>query len=93
MYFKDFPQMLYDFKITNATGEGTQATAVANIAGGGVISANIINGGSGYTTANVTFSAPQTTGVTASGRAVIVNGVVTGIVITCLLYTSPSPRD
>lgn len=56
--------------------------------GGGIIGANIINGGSGYTTATVTFSAPvwrtfgYNHGATAAGTAVITDGVITGIIMT-----------
>jgi len=81
MYFKDFPKVLYDFDINTKKSEGTQATAIANLAAGGVGSVTIVNPGSGYTSASVTFSEPDTAGVTASAKAVISNGVITNIIM------------
>lgn len=81
MYFKDFPNVLYDFDINTKKSEGTQATAIANLTAGGVGSVSITNPGSGYTSASVTFSEPETAGVTASATAVISNGVITNIIM------------
>ncbi len=60
-------------------GGGSSATASATLA---VTAVTITAGGSGYTLVpTVTFSAPGT-GVTATGTAVVSNGVVTAIIIT-----------
>jgi hypothetical protein len=64
---------------------GTTGSSDDGIGGEGVASVTITNGGSDYSSATttVTFSAPQLpTGVTATGTATIVAGVVTGVVIT-----------
>lgn len=64
---------------------GTNGTDDDRIGGEGVDSVTITNGGSNYAagTTTVTFSAPQLPGgVTATGTATIVGGVVTDIVIT-----------
>jgi FtsP/CotA-like multicopper oxidase with cupredoxin domain len=45
------------------------------------LTVRVVEGGTGYTTAGVTFSAP-TAGVTATGTAQVLNGAVTGITIT-----------
>ncbi len=81
MYFKDFPKVLYDFDINTKKGSGVQATAIANLSADGVGSVSILNGGSGYTTASITFSEPENTGVTATAYAVINNGIVTNIIM------------
>lgn len=81
MYFKDFPTILYDFDINAKKSEGTQATGIANLTGGGVGSVTITNPGSGYTSASVTFSEPENVGVTASAKAVVTNGVITNIIM------------
>jgi hypothetical protein len=81
MYFKDFPQTLYDFDVNSKKSEGTQATAIANLTAGGVGSVTITNPGSGYTSASVTFSEPENVGVTASAKAVVTNGVITNIIM------------
>lgn len=81
MYFKDFPTILYDFDINSKKSEGTQATAIANLTAGGVGSVTITNPGSGYTSASVTFSEPENTGVTASATAVVSNGMITNIIM------------
>lgn len=81
MYFKDFPQVLYDFDINTKKSDGTQATAYANLSADGVGSVSILNPGSGYTTASITFSEPETTGVTATAYAVIQNGMITNIIM------------
>jgi len=81
MYFKDFPKILYDFDITSGQTAGVQATAYANLASDGVGSVSILNSGSGYKTASISFSPPENTGVTATAYPVIVNGVITKIII------------
>jgi hypothetical protein len=48
----------------------------------GIQGVNVINGGSGYTSATVTFSAPASGGIQATGTVTISSGVVTGIVMT-----------
>lgn len=48
---------------------------------GKVTAVTITNGGTNYTTATVTFSAP-TVGITATGTATITDGSITGITIT-----------
>jgi hypothetical protein len=81
MYFKDFPKILYDFDVNVTKGNGVQATAIANLSADGVGSVSILNGGSGYTTASITFSEPENTGVTATAYAVINNGIITNIIM------------
>ena len=81
MYFKDFPRILYDFDISTKKIAGEQATAYASLSADGVGSVTITNAGSGYTTASVTFSEPDNTGVTASARAIIENGQITKIIM------------
>jgi hypothetical protein len=86
MYFKNFPKMLYDFDITKIVGSGTQAKATALIAGGRVTGVRIDNSGSGYVSAQVTFSAPdeqfQGNQLAAQAFAVIDNGSITEIIMT-----------
>ena len=82
MYFKNFPKMLYDFDITKTVGSGTQATATAFMAGGVVTGVQINNPGSGYISAQVTFSAPEESDLAAVAFATITNGVISDIVIT-----------
>lgn len=92
MYFKEFPDFLYDFDFITRKGEGLPATAMANISGGLVTSVNVTNGGTGYKTATVNFSPPQLVpGVTATAEATIANGIITNIVIINpgVGYTSP----
>ena len=48
----------------------------------GIQGVNVINGGSGYSAASVTFSAPPAGGTTATGTVTLSSGVVTGIVMT-----------
>lgn len=52
------------------TGDGTGASYTANVSGGAVTSFNKISGGTGYTTATITLSAPQTP-VQATAIAII----------------------
>lgn len=87
MYFKNFPRFLYDFDITKTIGSGTQATATAYIGGGVVTGVTIDNPGSGYISAQITFSAPdETDGAgnvsAAAAFAVIENGNITEITMT-----------
>jgi hypothetical protein len=92
MYFKDFPEFLYDFDIQRIEGGGLQAYGTANISGGVVSSVSITDGGTGYKTAIVNFSAPQVEpGVTATARAIVSNGIITQIVMINggVGYTSP----
>lgn len=81
MYFKNFTKTLYDFDVTTRDGDGRQAVLEAVISGGGVNAVNIIDGGSGYQSANIGFSAPQNSGVTATASAVITGGAITAVVI------------
>lgn len=56
---------------------------VANATTGSVDSVTVTAGGSGYTTATVVFSAPQTPGgVTATGTVTVAGGEITGVTIT-----------
>lgn len=85
MYFKEFSTTLYDFDITTKQGDGTQAVLQAILSGGGVASVNIVNGGSGYSSANIGFSAPDNQdagGVTATARAIVDGGAIVSVVIT-----------
>lgn len=81
MYFKEFPTILYDFDVNVTSSKGRQATATANLSADGVGSITITDQGSGYTTASVTFSEPDNTGVTASAYAVISDGKITNIIM------------
>lgn len=81
MYFKDFPKILYDFDVNSKRVGGTQATGYASLSADGVGSVTITNPGSGYTTASITFSEPENTGVTASAYAVIENGMISKIIM------------
>lgn len=81
MYFKEFTKTLYDFDITTKEGEGRQAVLEAVLSGGGVSAVNIIDGGTGYKAANIGFTEPQTSGVTATAYAVIVDGAISSIVM------------
>ena len=92
MYFKEFSNIYYDYDITRQIGTGTQAVATAAVGGGIVTSVAINDGGTGYTEASVTFTAPQTEpGVTATARAIVSNGVITQIVVINggVGYTTP----
>lgn len=82
MYFKNFPKFLYDYDIKTTVGSGTQARATSLLSGTSVGSVNIVDGGSGYINATVTFSAPEYGDVAATAFAVIESGVITDIVIT-----------
>jgi hypothetical protein len=86
MYFKNFPKMLYDFDITKVSGSGTQAKATAFIAGGAITGVSIDDGGTGYVSADVIFSAPneiyQGSQSAAQAFAVVNNGSITEIVMT-----------
>lgn len=82
MYFEDFPQFLYDFDITKTVGTGTQAKATAHMSGGSVTSVTIDNPGSGYISAQITFSAPEQSDYAATAFAVISNGSIQDIVLT-----------
>ena len=48
----------------------------------GIQGVNVITGGSGYSSATVSFSAPLAGGVQATGTVVLSSGVVTGILMT-----------
>lgn len=66
-------------------GDGADAKAVSSVnADGTVSSITIINGGSGYTSANITItdSASTPTGSGATATAIITDGSITGITIT-----------
>ena len=82
MYFKNFPKFLYDFDVTKTVGTGTQAKAIAFISGGAVTGIEIIDPGSGYISAQVTFSAPEEADVAAQAFATVQNGQITDITIT-----------
>ncbi|MFA9274883.1 MAG: hypothetical protein ACEQSE_08415 [Candidatus Aquirickettsiella gammari] len=62
---------------------GTQATAIATMEGGVVLSVQVLNGGSGYIAPpTITIGSPGNGGMTATAVAVIENGVVTQINVT-----------
>jgi hypothetical protein len=86
MYFKNFPKMLYDFDITRISGSGTQAKATAFIGGGVITGVRIDDGGTGYVSADIIFSAPNESFMgnqsAAQGFAVVNNGSITEIVMT-----------
>lgn len=81
MYFKEFPTILYDFDVNTTTSKGVQAQATCSLSADGVGAVSITNQGSGYSTASVTFSQPENTGVTASAYAVISDGKVVNIIM------------
>jgi hypothetical protein len=60
---------------------GVQATAVANMAGSSITSAAVAAGGTGYTSAAITFTAAPG-GTAATGTVQVTDGAVTGITIT-----------
>ena len=60
---------------------------------GVVDSINVDTQGVGYTTATVSFSGGGGVGAEASASLSVLDGYVSGLNVTCLLYTSPSPRD
>jgi hypothetical protein len=65
---------------TGDTGTGAAATAVLS---GAAVTGTTVTGGSGYSTATVTFSAPQVAGgTTATGTAVLASRGVATIAIT-----------
>jgi len=86
MYFKNFPKMLYDFDITKVVGSGTQAKATAFIAGGQVTGVRIDDGGTGYVSATITFSAPneqfQGNQLAAQAFAIVENGSIREVIMT-----------
>jgi hypothetical protein len=82
MYFKNFPKFLYDFDITKTVGTGTQAKATASMSGGQVTGVTIIDPGSGYISASITFSAPESSDYAAQAFATVQNGQITDITIT-----------
>ena len=82
MYFKNFPKFLYDFDIKKTVGSGTQAKATAFMAGGAVTGVTITDPGSGYISAQVTFSAPEESDYAAQAFATVQNGQITDITIT-----------
>lgn len=82
MYFKNFPKFLYDFDITKTIGSGTQAKATAFIGGGAVTGVAITDPGSGYISAQVTFSFPEESEYAATAFATISDGQITDITIT-----------
>lgn len=82
MYFKNFPKFLYDFDITKTIGSGTQAKATAFMGGGAVTGVTITDPGSGYISAQVTFSAPEESEYAAQAFATISDGQITDITIT-----------
>ena len=75
--------------ISSASGDGASASALVN----GVKDSILLDGGKGYSDTNpptVVIQAPTSSGsVQAELKAVVTNGQVS----SCLLYTSPSPRD
>lgn len=81
MYFKEFPTILYDFDVNTTTSKGVQAQATCSLSADGVAAVTITNQGSGYSTASITFSQPENTGVTASAYAVISDGKVVNIIM------------
>lgn len=72
-YVKNPPDMIWAYK-SDSNGRPVYTTGIQGV--------NVIYGGSGYTSATVTFSAPPAGGVTATGTVTIVSGVITGIVMT-----------
>jgi hypothetical protein len=67
--------------VGNFTSAGSGATATATISGGGVLSAAVGVGGSGYTVAPTVFFCGGS-GTGATGTATVSAGVVTGITVT-----------
>jgi hypothetical protein len=75
-----------------APTSGTTATGTAVMSGGSLATVHVDNAGTGYTTATMTFSAPQITGgVTATAVLGLSGGSITSITITNAGsgYTSP----
>jgi hypothetical protein len=59
----------------------TPLDGVSGSVGGAVQHVNVTAGGTGYTTATVTFAAPPAGGVQATGTAIATAGVITGVTI------------
>jgi hypothetical protein len=72
-YVANPPDMVWAYA-DNANGIPVFTTGIQGV--------NVITGGSGYSSATVTFSAPSIGGVQATGTVTLSGGVVTGIVMT-----------
>lgn len=72
-YVGNPPNMIWGYTLNN-NGIPIYTTGIQEV--------NVITGGSGYSSATVTFSPPDTGGVQATGTVVIVGGVITQILIT-----------
>lgn len=69
--------------IFTAPTSGTTATGTANMSGGSLLTVHVDNAGTGYTTATMTFSAPDLAGgVTATATLGLSGGSITSITIT-----------
>ena len=82
---------------TSVNGLGSGAMGVASIVGGFVTAVNILNPGSGYTSAppTVVFNGGGGTGATATATISLATGKVTGVTVTSggIGYTSATPAD
>ena len=82
-------------------GNNASAGTVSSVSQGSIDEVVILNGGTGYQINDtVVFNNTNTNGVGAAARVSVVGGSVlledataSDNLSTCLLYTSPSPRD
>lgn len=72
-YIKNPPNMIWAYR-TDSNSRPTYSTGIQGV--------DVINGGSGYSAATITFSAPPAGGVTATGTVLITGGVITKIIMT-----------
>ena len=83
--------------ISSPGGGGTQATGTLTINGGQITGVTLNNNGQGYytapSTAGSTITINTSTGSNAVLTSIIRSRLEVDILNSCLLYTSPSPRD
>jgi len=84
MYFKSFPNFLYDFEMSSKVSDGNQAEGKSTLIGDVVAAIFMSDIGSGYLDAQVTFQEPPNGlgGTRTTGTAIIKNGAITGVTLT-----------
>ena len=80
--------------VQGGDGTGLRLQVIIDV-NGQVTSTTIVNGGTGYSAGNQVTVAAADLGTGATADLTVTVGTVTNdnIAISCLLYTSPSPRD